>query len=201
MLVHKRKTGFWWCIFWHWTPLDPLYFSCPTLPHVNPDILTYSVQRVLSFYTVHEVLTANILRWWSTGKPGVLWSMGSQGIGHDWVTEQQQNKGSWEQFLTSRSKLKGGSCLSEFLFNVSCYLRMTLRVRRDPGVSMGPELRRTSLVAQMVKNSPAVQETWVRSVGWEDPLEKGMAAHSSILAWRIPGTEESDRLHSMGSQQ
>ena len=43
-----------------------------------------------------------------------------------------------------------------------------------------------SLVAQMVKNLPAMQETWVRSLGWEDPLEKGMATHSSILAWRIP---------------
>ena len=45
---------------------------------------------------------------------------------------------------------------------------------------------RTSLVAQMVKNPPARQETRVRCLGWEDPLEKGMAAHSSILAWRIP---------------
>ena len=43
-----------------------------------------------------------------------------------------------------------------------------------------------SLVAQMVKNSPAVQETWVQSMGWEDPLENGRATHSSILAWRIP---------------
>ena len=41
-------------------------------------------------------------------------------------------------------------------------------------------------VAQMVKNSPAMQETWVRFLGWEDPLEEGMATHSSILAWRIP---------------
>ena len=46
-----------------------------------------------------------------------------------------------------------------------------------------------SLVAQMVKNLPAVQETWVQSLGQEDPLEKGMATHSSILAWRIPWTE------------
>ena len=45
-----------------------------------------------------------------------------------------------------------------------------------------------SLVAQVVKNPPAMQETWVRSLGWEDPLEKGKATHSSILAWRIPGT-------------
>ena len=46
-----------------------------------------------------------------------------------------------------------------------------------------------SLVAQTVKNLPSVQETWVRSLGWEDPLEEGMATHSGILAWRIPGTE------------
>ena len=45
-----------------------------------------------------------------------------------------------------------------------------------------------SLVAQLVKNPPAGQETWVRSLGWEDPLEKGKATHSSILAWRIPWT-------------
>ena len=47
-----------------------------------------------------------------------------------------------------------------------------------------------SLVAQMVKNLPAVQETWVRFLDWEDPLEKGMATHSSILAWKILWTEE-----------
>ena len=45
-----------------------------------------------------------------------------------------------------------------------------------------------SLVAQLVKNPPAMWETWVRSLGWEDPLEKGKATHSSILAWRIPWT-------------
>ena len=53
-----------------------------------------------------------------------------------------------------------------------------------------------SLVAQMVKNLPAMQETWVRSLGQEDPLEKEMATHSSIVAWRIPWTEETDRLQS-----
>ena len=47
-----------------------------------------------------------------------------------------------------------------------------------------------SLVAQLVKNLPAMWETWVRSLGWEDPLEEGMATDSSILAWRIPWTEE-----------
>ena len=48
----------------------------------------------------------------------------------------------------------------------------------------------TSLVAQLVKNPPAIRETWIRSLGWEDPLEKGMAIHSSILAWRIPWTAQ-----------
>ena len=57
-----------------------------------------------------------------------------------------------------------------------------------------------SLVAYMVKNLPAMWETWVQSLGWKDPLEKGMASHSSILAWRIPWTEEPDGLQSMGSQ-
>ena len=58
-----------------------------------------------------------------------------------------------------------------------------------------------SLVAQLVKNLPAMQETWVQFLGWEDPLEKEMATHSSILAWRIPWTEEPGRLQSMGSQE
>ena len=56
-------------------------------------------------------------------------------------------------------------------------------------------------VTQMVKNLPAMQETRIRSVGWEDPLEKGMTIHSSILAWRIPWTEERGGLQSMGSQR
>ena len=57
------------------------------------------------------------------------------------------------------------------------------------------------LVAQMVKNPRAMQETWIQSLGWEDPLEKGMAPHSSILAWRIPWTEEPGELQSMGRKQ
>ena len=61
-------------------------------------------------------------------------------------------------------------------------------------------LRGASLVAQMVKNLPAMKETGVPSLGREDPLEKGMVTHSSILAWTIPWTEEPDGLQSMGSQ-
>ena len=58
-----------------------------------------------------------------------------------------------------------------------------------------------SLVAQTVKNLPAMQVTWVPSLGQEDSLEKGMATHSSILAWRIPWTEEPGGLQSVGSQR
>ena len=54
-------------------------------------------------------------------------------------------------------------------------------------------------MAQTVKNLPAMQETWVRSLGREDPLEEEMAAHSSVLAWKITWTDEPDRLQSMGS--
>ena len=59
---------------------------------------------------------------------------------------------------------------------------------RSPGEALGYPLQYSwaSLVAQTVKNPPAMQETWVQSLGWEDLLEEGMAAHSSILAWRIP---------------
>ena len=58
-----------------------------------------------------------------------------------------------------------------------------------------------SLVAQMVKHLSTMRETWVQSLGWEDILEKEVATHSSILAWKIPWTEEPGRLQSMGSQR
>ena len=60
---------------------------------------------------------------------------------------------------------------------------------------------KTSLVAQMVKRLSTMQETPVRSLGWEDPLEKEMAIHSSTIAWKIPCTEKPGRLQSMGSQR
>ena len=58
-----------------------------------------------------------------------------------------------------------------------------------------------ALVAQLVKNPPAMWETWVWSLGWKDPLEKGKASHSRVLAWRIPRIEESGGLSTMGSQR
>ena len=74
-----------------------------------------------------------------------------------------------------------------------------LRVSTQPsGGGISPSLRgqRASLVAQLVKNLPAMQETRVQFLGWEDPLENEIATHSSILAWRIPWIEEPGRLHS-----
>ena len=67
--------------------------------------------------------------------------------------------------------------------------------------SLAPSLLEASLVAQTVKNPLAMQETWVQSLRWEDPLEKGTATRSSVLGWRIPWTEEPGGLQSMGSQR
>ena len=74
---------------------------------------------------------------------------------------------------------------------------------RSPGEGISYPLQYSwaSLVAQLAKNLPAMQETWVRSLVWEDPLEEGMATHSTILPWRIPWTEEPDGLQSMGLQR
>ena len=60
---------------------------------------------------------------------------------------------------------------------------------------------RTSLMARMVKNLPAMRETWVHSLGWEDPLEEGMGTPSGIFAWRSPGTKEPGGLQSTGEQR
>ena len=66
---------------------------------------------------------------------------------------------------------------------------------------MGLYIDQASLIAQSVKNLPVMQKTWVQSLGQEDPLEKEMAIHSSILAWKIPWTEEPGGLQSTGSQE
>ena len=79
---------------------------------------------------------------------------------------------------------------------------MTPGSERSPGEGIGYPLQYSwaSLVAQTVKNQPAMWETWVPSQGEEDPLEEGMATHSSILAWRIPWTEEPGGLQSMSER-
>ena len=75
--------------------------------------------------------------------------------------------------------------------------------RRSPGEGIGYPLRYSwaSLVAQTVKNPPAMHEIWIRYLGWEDPLEEGMATHSSILAWQIPMDRGAWRAEVHGSQR
>ena len=80
---------------------------------------------------------------------------------------------------------------------------MILGLESSPGEGIGYLLQYSwaSLVAHMVKNPPAMQETWIRSLGWEDSLEKGVATYSSILAWRMQWTEEPGGIQSLGLQR
>ena len=86
--------------------------------------------------------------------------------------------------------------LGGFQFEVALNLAPEQIPRSGIAGSLG-----ASQVVLMVKNLPAMQETWVQSLSWKDPLEKGMATPSSILAWRIPWTEEPGGLQSMGLQR
>ena len=92
------------------------------------------------------------------------------------------------------SSLRAGLVYSAYLSNLELGRASTER-------SLVKYWEGASLVAQMVKRLPAMRETWVWSLGWEDPLNKEMALHSSILAWRIPWTEDPGRLQSMQSQR
>ena len=74
-------------------------------------------------------------------------------------------------------------------------------IRKRDSISNPLSKGRASLVAQTVKHLPAMRETWVPFLGWKDPLEKEMAIHSSTLAWKIPWTEELNKLQSMGSKK
>ena len=117
--------------------------------------------------------------WWWTGRPGMLWFMGSQRAGHDWVTELNWTEHWIENPLDSKeTKSVNSKGNQPWLFIV-----------------------KASSVAQSVKHLPAMHLTWVQFLGQEVPLEKEMATHSSILAWRIPWIEEPGRLQFMGSQE
>ena len=73
--------------------------------------------------------------------------------------------------------------------------------RKTTGLNSARNSVNTSLVAQTVKRLSIMRETWVRSLGWEDPLEKEMASHSRTIAWKMPWMEEPGRLQSMGLQR
>ena len=141
-----------------------------------------------------------------TEEPGRLQSMGSLGVGHDGATSLSlftfmHWRRKWQPtpvFLPGESQGQGSL--------VGCRLwgrteSDTTEVTQQQQQQQHTFIHWVSLVVQWVRNLLAMQETRVRSLGWEDPLEKEMATHSSILAWRIPWTEEPDGLQSMGMQE
>ena len=161
--------------------------------------------------TTHSSIPAwKILR---TEEPSGLQFMGSQRIRHDLATEhthmeaEVQDQGACRFGFFSGRRLSfcvvTGSSLCSCVPGVS--LRPTfffLQGHQSDKIKAQTQLTPwASLVAHMAKNPPVMLETWVRSPPWEDPLEKGMATHSSILAWKIPWTEEPGRLESMRSQR
>ena len=99
------------------------------------------------------------------------------------------------KFTSSIQLLKSKTIISSCLFDT--FIGRSHRLFN----SICPQVNRASLTAQLVKNPPAGQETSVQFLGWEDPLEKEMANHSSTLAWKIPWTEKPGRLQSTGSQR
>ena len=124
--------------------------------------------------------------------------MGSQRVGHDWATELTDEiivilicfKCSMNHLVFNSTYVNLSSTVSitaSHIYNSISYFRFILP--------------RSSLVAQMVKHLPIMQETLVWSLGQEDPLEKEMATHCSTLAWRIPWMEKPGELQSMGSQR
>ena len=124
-------------------------------------------------------------------EPGRLQSMGSQRVGHDWATAlslSQQWPQDWKRsvFIPIPKKSNDKEC--------SNYCTIAL-------ISHESKIMLQFLQARLVKHLPAMWETWVRFLGWEFPLKKEMATHSSTLAWRIPWKEEPGRLQSMGLQR
>ena len=87
---------------------------------------------------------------------------------------------------TARCCHKCGETFWRAVPNLCCLCAENCQTARQSGLTSYPNKCEASLVAQLVKNLPAMQETWVQFLGWEDPLEKEMATHSSILAWRVP---------------
>ena len=149
-------------------------------------------------------VSANSGSWWWTGRPGVLRFMGSQRVGHDWATELIWSDLTHSQMLISVSFIFSWMLSILLVFHTVIFTKIIISPTYNGlnylwSVDLSSPssiyqiletyvLRRAPLVAQLVKNPPAIQETWVWSLGWEDPLEKGKATHSSVLAWRSPRT-------------
>ena len=130
-------------------------------------------------------------------------------VGHNWACTHKVNK-TWTALLSL--------CYSFWYLHACILVSLEEKWGRESNIccvfatcqtlyllmilfSVHSILFRVSLVAWLVKNLPVMRDTWVRSLGWEDTLEKGMATHPSILGWRITGTEEPGRLQSMRLQR
>ena len=116
-----------------------------------------------------------------------------------WTLHKADTKINEVFHIKKKKKTKLQNLLSSPFHMTTRKLRSWLRF--NCGNYVGPYAYNPSLVALRIKRLPAMQETQVWSLGWEDPLEKEMATHSSVLAWRIPWTEEPGGLQSMGSQR
>ena len=154
---------------------------------------------------------SSVLAWRipGTGNPGGLLSMGSQRVGHDWSDLAAAAAAAAEHIEGIPHKLRFVEykflVLNWNIVDLQCCVSFKCTAKWIGFTYMHCFIYTytqymASLVAQSVKNLPAVQETGVQSLGWEDPLEKEMATHSSILAWKISWTEEPGGLQSMGSQ-
>ena len=128
----------------------------------------------------------NSRSWWWTGRPGMLQSMGLQRVRLNWLTKLNQ----------TNNQMK---CNLKEPIGMVTFFILSKKIKVSEEFYFKEYLG--SLVAQRLKRLPARQETLVRSLGPEDPLEKEMATHSSILAWKIPWTEKPGRLQSIGSQR
>ena len=169
---------------------------------------------------IHSSTLAWKIPW--TEEPGGLQFMGSQRVRHDWAPKCIVNHKitgvynstflfiSWICGVQLLLAGFGWSCLGLFICLVLNRLSSRMTSDRITGNcgwhnwdsdSVYLILVRPSLVAQTVKRLSTMRETGVQSLGWEDPLEKEMAIHSSTLAWKIPWTEEPGRLQFMGSQR
>ena len=146
---------------------------------------------------------SNVCAWRipGTAEPGGLPSMGSHRVGQDWATSLSlfpfmHWRRKWQPtpvFLPG--EFQGGGAWWAAVYGVT-----QSRTRLTWLSSSSSMVYGASLVAQLVKNLPAMRETWVRSLGWEDSLEKGKVTHSSILAWRMPWTVQSMGLKRVGKQ-
>ena len=186
LYTDRRKINFWW------------WLCCSVYKNKNTTLHTHDI-----ILEINKSLLSNIFKNRGKASSCCLWQWFL-----DYDTESTDKKGKTDQldntkFLFSQST-QSGQWKDNAQNGKKCLLiiylmRLISRISKELlQLNKNP---RTYLVTQMVKKLPAIQESWVWYLGWEDLLEKGIATHFSTLAWRIPRTEEHGGLQSMGSQR